>query len=145
MRQIIFILLLQLFAFSAFSQEKKDVCNRKLLEGFWHYTDAPQSFMLIQSDKAGEKLGEADMMIEYQIRWKDGCNHDLVVTKVFVGEKTPLAFLPHLYKIGDVIQVTVLEVTEKYFKYNSTYKGKTQKNMQLFRVPKELYEKSNII
>ena len=142
MKRIILLLLCQSFLCQTFSQEKKNTCDRKSLEGFWQYPDAPQSFMLIQSDKAGEKLGETDMLIQYDIHWKDGCNHDLIVTKVVIGKNTPKAILPYLslYKIGDVVEIPVLEVTDKYFKYNSTFKGKTYKNMCLERIPKELYE-----
>jgi len=144
MKKLIILLLLAFTAFSAYPQNKKLKAERAKLEGFWAYKDAPLSCILRQADKAGEQLGEMDLMVQYDIVWKEGLNHDLVVTKIIPGEKTPpivLANLSKLYKIGDVLQVTVLEVKDDYYKYNIRRNNLEQKDQYLYRIPKEQYER----
>jgi hypothetical protein len=137
------IILLVLFigSYNAYPQSKKLKAERAKLEGFWAYKDAPRSCILRQADKAGEQLGELDILVQYDIIWKDGLDHDLVVTKVFPGENTPMAVMPNLYKIGEALHVQVLKVKDDYYRYSLIYKNIKQKDQYLYRIPKEQSER----
>lgn len=55
--------------------------------GFWAYKDALRSCILRQADKAGEQLGELDVLVQYDIVWKDGLNHDIGSNESDTGRK----------------------------------------------------------
>lgn len=118
-------------------------CQRKQLEGFWYYKEAPESTILREKDQAGERLGEIGVMIHYTIRWKTGCDHDFVVKAVYtdIGKITPATFKPHLFKVGEVISYHITAVYKDSMKYEITYKGKTTTAQVLHRVPKEWMKK----
>jgi len=138
MRKTLFIILAILIGSSgSFAQSGKIKTERTKLEGTWSYQDAQLSYITREANKATEKLGEVDVTIQYEIRWKDGLNHDLVVTKIITGANTPDVVKTSLYKVGDVLQVTVLEVTGEYYKYNLKYKAIDQRDQFLFKIAKE--------
>ena len=122
-------------------EESNKNCNRAMLQGFFEYREASQSFLYREKNRAAEKLGEIDVLIQYDIRWKSDCDHDLVVTKVLIGDNTPKTVIPYLYKIGDVINVQIQEVTKDYYTYTITAKGITKYGQTLYRIPDNLYKK----
>lgn len=117
--------------------------QRKQLEGFWYYKEAPESTILIEKDQAGERLGEVGVMIHYTIRWKQGCDHDFVVKAIYtdVGRITPAVVKPHLFKVGEVISYHMTGVYKDSLKYDVTYKGKITRDQMIYRVPEKLYRK----
>jgi len=114
-------------------------CERSQLEGFWYYKDSPTSVILRQADKAGEKLMEVGIMTDYEIIWKDGCNHDLVVKAVYVdvGTETPDLMKRFLQRPGDRMSYQITAIYQDSMKYLLTFKGKTTCEQTLIRVPKE--------
>lgn len=138
MKRTLLLLLVILSGYSNTLAQIKDVKpERSKLEGIWGYKDAQSSYITREANKAVERLGEADLTIEYEIRWKEGYDHDLIVTKVIFGTKTPEIVKGSTYKVGDVLQIKVLKVTDQYYQYNIKYKGFDQRDQFLFRITKE--------
>ncbi len=138
MRSILFILSIALLT-SFTADESKTGCDRKKLEGFWYYPAAPASTMLRESNQAGENLGEIGVMVHYDIRWKNGCDHDLVVKAVYtdIDKITPASFKPHLFKVGETLSYRITAVYADSMKYTVTHRGKTTCEQTLYRVPEK--------
>ncbi|MBQ21665.1 MAG: hypothetical protein CMD31_12995 [Flavobacteriales bacterium] len=119
----------------------KTSCSRVQLEGFWYYADAPNNTILRNPHQVGEQIADLGIMINYDIKWQDGCNHDLIVKQVYFDEKVPnSARNAHIFYPGEVIHHQVTAVWADSIKYKVTIKGITTCEQTLYRVPKELYD-----
>ena len=96
MTQVITIMLLSLLLLTGRTTPKDDCppkyktsCSRVQLEGFWYYADAPKNTILRRPHQVGEQITDLGIMVNYDIKWQDGCNHDLIVKEVYFDEKVP--------------------------------------------------------
>lgn len=114
-------------------------CNRKSMEGLYTYLASPTTFVFREANRMTERLGDIGVITEYEIRWssKISCDHQLVVTKVTTTKITPAEMKPYLLKAGDVLNITVLNVTEEYMSFRTRWKDKvTEERME--RIPEKM-------
>jgi hypothetical protein len=130
------LLFLYLFTNSTTLVDKSvSSCQRKQLEGLYTYVGKGVNAYTYRTATLVIDIG---MNIEYIIKWKgnSSCDHDLVVSKVTPTIKTP-AIARNLYKVGDILNIQVLETTKEYMKYRNTFKGKSM-DIIMYRIPEEM-------
>lgn len=121
------------------SNKTPSTCQRQQLEGLYTFADKRVSaYTYRTATVVMDKYIDLGMNIEYTIKWKDktSCDHDLTVSKVTPTLRTP-AVAKNLYKLGDIINVQVLEVTKEYMKYRNSFKGKSM-DIIMYRIPEEM-------
>jgi len=111
-------------------------CDRKKLEGLYTYIASPTTFVFREANKMTEKLGDIGVITEYSIRWlsKKTYDHQLIVKKVTTTSRTPASYKPYLLAVGDTLNITVLEVTDKYMSFRTRYKDRVTEEI-MNRIP----------
>ncbi|OFY82818.1 MAG: hypothetical protein A3F72_01665 [Bacteroidetes bacterium RIFCSPLOWO2_12_FULL_35_15] len=114
-------------------------CNRKKLKGLYTYLASPTTFVFREENTMTERLGDIGVITEYDIRWqsKTSCDHQLIVKKVTTTSITPEKYKPYLLAVGDVLNITILEVTDKYVSFRTRYNDNVVEET-MHRIPEEM-------
>lgn len=137
MRSTLLILYIAILT-SFTTDESKTGCNREQLKGLYTYLGVQYAYTYRMDSTVMDKYADIGLNLEYRIKWDDSksCNHDLIVTKVTPYGSTAKQ-MKHLYKVGDVLHIKVMEVNKEYMKYRTTFNGHSSETT-MFRITDEM-------